>query len=352
MVTKHVETRSRKAQPGNGAARSAEPDGARPIVEAASALQDARTDGGRASATESPSAKLARMRHDPDAIRRAFETGKYPYKSRMRGSNYEEQMAKLQVELLKAQSWVKSTGERVVVLFEGRDAAGKGGTIKRFMDHLNPRGARVVALEKPTERERSQWYFQRYIEHLPSGGEIVFFDRSWYNRAGVERVMGFCTPNDYLEFMRQCPELERMLARSGVRLFKYWFSVTREEQRRRFEARQTDPLKQWKLSLIDKQSIDKWDAYTEAKEAMFFYTDTADAPWVIVKSDDKKRARLNCMQHFLSSLPYPKKNNHAAVGPDPLIVGTTNHVIGRDEHILGKTLHPAKKRNGGEGLHH
>ena len=171
------------------------------------------------------------------------------------------------------------------------------------MEHLNPRGARIVALEKPSERERTQWYFQRYIEHLPSAGEIVFFDRSWYNRAGVERVMGFCTPNEYLEFMRQCPELERMLVRSGVRLFKYWFSVTREEQRRRFEARETDPLKQWKLSPIDKASLDKWDDYTEAKEAMFFYTDTADAPWTIVKSDDKKRARINCMQHFLAVAP-------------------------------------------------
>jgi polyphosphate kinase 2 len=208
------------------------------------------------------------------------------------------------------------------------------------MEHLNPRGARVVALEKPNERERTQWYFQRYIENLPAGGEIVFFDRSWYNRAGVERVMGFCSPNDYLEFMRQCPDLERMLVRSGVRLFKFWFSVTREEQLRRFLSRENDPLKQWKLSPIDKASLDKWDDYTEAKEAMFFYTDTADAPWTIIKSDDKKRARLNCMQHFLSSIPYPNKNRKVVVGPDPLIVGSTAHVIGRDDHILGKTLRP------------
>ncbi|HYA72169.1 MAG TPA: polyphosphate kinase 2, partial [Roseiarcus sp.] len=212
-------------------------------------------------------------RRDPDAIRRAFETGDYPYKSKVTERAYLERMLPLQAELLKAQNWIKRTGEKIVVLFEGRDAAGKGGTIKRFMEHLNPRGARIVALEKPSERERSQWYFQRYIAHLPAAGEMVFFDRSWYNRAGVERVMGFCTPNEYLEFMRQCPEVERMLVRSGVRLYKYWFSVTRDEQKRRFAARETDPLKQWKLSPVDKASLDKWDDYTEAKEAMFFNTD-------------------------------------------------------------------------------
>jgi len=282
----------------------------------------------------------ARARHNPEAIRHAFESGEFPYRTRIGTKLYEQQMAELQVELLKLQNWVKETGERIIVLFEGRDAAGKGGTIKRFMEHLNPRGARVVALEKPNERERTQWYFQRYIENLPAGGEIVFLDRSWYNRAGVERVMGFCSPNDYLEFMRQCPELERMLVRSGIRLFKFWFSVTREEQFRRFQSRENDPLKQWKLSPIDKASLDKWDDYTEAKEAMFFYTDTADAPWTIIKSDDKKRARLNCMQYFLSSVPYPNKNRRIVTGPDPLIVGTTAHVIGRDDHILGKTLRP------------
>jgi polyphosphate kinase len=287
----------------------------------------------------------SQLRHSPEAIRQAFETGEFPYKARIGTKVYEEQMAHLQAELLKAQAWVKESGEKIIVIFEGRDAAGKGGTIKRFMEHLNPRGARVVALEKPNDRERGQWYFQRYIENLPSGGEIVFFDRSWYNRAGVERVMGFCTPNDYLEFMRQCPELERMLVRSGVRLFKYWFSVTREEQLRRFQSREHDPLKQWKLSPIDKASLDKWDEYTEAKEAMFFYTDTADAPWTIIKSDDKKRARLNCMQHFLSSLPYSTKQARLVTGPDPLIVGNTAHVIGRDEHILGKTLHPGNRRH-------
>jgi polyphosphate kinase 2 len=284
------------------------------------------------------------LRHDPDAIRRAFETGDYPYRSKVTERHYIERMLPLQAELLKAQNWVKESGEKIVVLFEGRDAAGKGGTIKRFMEHLNPRGARIVALEKPNERERTQWYFQRYIHHLPAAGEIVFFDRSWYNRAGVERVMGFCKPNEYLEFMRQCPELERMLVRSGVRLFKYWFSVTRDEQRRRFAARETDPLKQWKLSPIDKASLDKWDAYTEAKEAMFFNTDTADAPWTIVKSDDKKRARINCLQHFLASLPFPNKDRRIVVGPDPLIVGSSALVIGAAENILETTLHPAKRR--------
>ncbi|WP_349357711.1 polyphosphate kinase 2 [Stappia sp.] len=289
---------------------------------------------------------LADMRHDPQAVRQLFETGDYPYAVKMRRKVYERQKAALQVELLKAQRWVEETGQKVVILFEGRDAAGKGGTIKRFMEHLNPRAARVVALNKPSDRERSQWYFQRYIEWLPSGGEIVFFDRSWYNRAGVERVMNFCSPNEYLDFMRQCPQFEQMLCQSGIRLFKYWFSVSREEQRRRFRARETDPLKQWKLSPIDRASMDRWDDYTEAKEAMFFYTDTADAPWTVIKSDDKKRARLNCMQHFLASLPYPNKNASVVRGPDNLIVGASSHVIGRDAHILGKTLHPERKRGG------
>jgi polyphosphate kinase 2 len=279
-----------------------------------------------------------RLRADSEAIRHAFETGEFPYRTRLSEKVYLEHMAALQVELLKAQNWVKEAGQRIVILFEGRDAAGKGGTIKRFMEHLNPRGARVVALEKPSERERTQWYFQRYIEHLPSGGEIVFFDRSWYNRAGVERVMNFCSPNEYLDFMRQCPDLERMLVNSGLRLYKYWFSVTRQEQLRRFKAREVDPLKQWKLSPIDRASMDKWDDYTEAKEAMFFFTDTADSPWIVIKSDDKKRARLNCMQHFLSSLDYPNKDTSIVRGPDPLIVGASAHVIGRSEHIVGKSL--------------
>jgi polyphosphate kinase len=201
-----------------------------------------------------------------------------------------------------------------------------------------------VALDKPSDKERGQWFFQRYIEHLPTAGEIVLYDRSWYNRAGVERVMGFCSPNDYLEFMRQTPDLERMLVRSGIRLYKFWFSVTREEQRARFLARETDPLKQWKLSPIDKASLEKWDDYTEAKEAMFFYTDTADAPWIIVKSDDKKRARLEAMTHFLSSIDYPGKDRRIVKKPDPLIVGRAEHVVHRSEHILGRSLHPDHRR--------
>ena len=288
--------------------------------------------------------QLAQMRSDPDAIRRAFELGEYPYVQKIRRKTYEKRKAELQVELLKVQEWVKQSGQKIVLIFEGRDAAGKGGTIKRFMEHLNPRGARVIALEKPSEREKTQWYFQRYIHHLPAAGEIVLFDRSWYNRAGVERVMDFCSANEYLEFMRQCPEVERMLVRSGVRLYKYWFSVTRNEQRRRFTAREHEPLKQWKLSPIDKASLDKWDDYTEAKEAMFFYTDTADAPWTVIKSDDKKRARLNCMRHFLSTLPYPKKDERVVRGPDPLIVGSSADVIGRSEHILDRSLHPEMRR--------
>ena len=287
------------------------------------------------------------MRHDKDQIRRIFETGEYPYKRKLARAAYEKHKAELQVELLKVQDWVKATNQKIVLIFEGRDAAGKGGTIKRFTEHLNPRGARVVALEKPSERERSQWFFQRYISQLPAGGEMVLFDRSWYNRAGVERVMGFCTANEYLEFMREAPELERMMVRNGIILFKYWFSVTRDEQLRRFKARESEPLKKWKLSPIDRSSLDKWDDYTEAKEAMFFYTDTADAPWTIIKSDDKKRARLNCMKHFLASLSYPEKDHQVVDQPDPLIVGSSQHVIGRSEHILGASLHPDHRRGDG-----
>jgi polyphosphate kinase len=274
------------------------------------------------------------------------ENRAYPYQDRMARAPYERQKARLQAELLKAQIWAQETGQKIVILFEGRDAAGKGGTIKRFTEHLNPRAARVVALNKPTEVERGQWFFQRYVEHLPTAGEIVLYDRSWYNRAGVERVMGFCSPAEYLEFMRQTPELERMLVRSGIRLYKYWFSVTQAEQRERFASRETDPLKRWKLSPIDKASLDKWDDYTEAKEAMFFYTDTADAPWTIVRSDDKKRARLACMRHFLASLDYPGKDERVVGAPDPLLVGPAGHMLDKSEHILGKSLHPDLRHTG------
>ncbi len=263
-------------------------------------------------------------------------------------AEYESEKAELQAELLKVQLWAQETGQKFVLLFEGRDAAGKGGTIKRYMEHLNPRTARVVALNKPTDQERGQWYFQRYIEHLPTEGEIVLYDRSWYNRAGVERVMGFCKPNEYLEFMRQTPELERMMVRSGIKLYKYWFSVSREEQARRFKSRETDPLKQWKLSPIDKASLTKWDDYTEAKEAMFFYTDTADAPWTIIRSIDKKRARINCIQHFLSTLDYPGKDHDVVKGPDPRVVGMPSSRINNSTHILGKSLHPDSRINSDE----
>jgi polyphosphate kinase 2 len=276
---------------------------------------------------------ISRVRSDPQAIGQLFKEGKYPYTDRIPRREYAQQKARLQIELLKVQNWVKLTGQRIVIIFEGRDAAGKGGTIKRFMEHLNPRAAKVVALEKPTDHERGQWYFQRYVVHLPTRGEILFLDRSWYNRAGVERVMGFCSSAEYLEFMRQCPEFERMLVNSGIRLYKYYFSVTRKEQKRRFAARMDDPLKQWKLSPVDRAAVGMWHEYTRAKEAMFFYTDTASCPWTIIKSDDKKRARLNCMQHFLSTLDYPEKDQDVVAGPDPLIVGAPSQVIRKDMHL-------------------
>jgi polyphosphate kinase 2 len=276
---------------------------------------------------------VSQLRQDPQAISALFKEGKYPYTDRIPRAKYEEEKAQLQIELLKVQNWVKMSGEKIVIIFEGRDAAGKGGTIKRFMEHLNPRAAKVVALEKPTEHEQGQWYFQRYVVHLPTRGEILFLDRSWYNRAGVERVMGFCDSAEYLEFMRQCPEFERMLVNSGIKLFKYYFSVTKKEQRRRFAARMEDPLKQWKLSPVDKASVGLWSEYTRAKEAMFFYTDTASCPWTIIKSDDKKRARLNCMQHFLSKLDYPDKNLDVVNGADPLIVGSPSQVLRKDVQL-------------------
>jgi len=259
---------------------------------------------------------------DPDTeLSSGWREGAYPYKNLLSRKSYEKQKYRLQVELLKLQAWVKDTGQRVVILFEGRDAAGKGGAIKRFMEHLNPRGARVVALEKPSEVERGQWYFQRYIEHLPTRGEIVLFDRSWYNRSGVERVMGFCSDAEYDEFLRQTPEFERQLVRSGVHLFKFWFSVSRSEQRRRFKERQAHPLKQWKLSPIDLASLDKWDDYTRAKEAMFVHCDTSDSPWTVIKSDCKKRARLNALRYLLHRIPYTNKELVTVGAVDPLIVG-------------------------------
>ena len=276
---------------------------------------------------------LARHGSHEDSARAPLPAD-YPYPVRMRAREYESLKNSLQIELLKVQKWAKEAGQRIVTLFEGRDAAGKGGTIKRFMEHLNPRLARVIALDKPSDAERGQWYFQRYIQHFPTHGEMVFFDRSWYNRAGVERVMGFCTPQEYLEFLRQCPEFERMLVNSGVRLVKYWFSVSRQEQMRRFISRRDDPLKQWKLSPLDIRSLDRWDDYSEAKKDMFFHTDTGDAPWVVIKSDDKKRARINCIRHFLSLLEYPDRDPGIACAPDPLLVGPAAKVIEEAEHVL------------------
>jgi len=276
--------------------------------------------------------RSSQLEVNPDEqLAKDWRSGAYPYRNLLSRRVYEAHKYLLQVELLKLQAWAKETGQRVVILFEGRDAAGKGGTIKRFMEHLNPRGARVVALEKPTEVERGQWYFQRYVQHLPTAGEIVLFDRSWYNRAGVERVMGFCSDEEYQEFMRQAPQFERHLVRSGVHLIKFWFSVSREEQRRRFKERKAHPLKQWKLSPIDMASLDKWGDYTKAKEAMFFETDTADAPWTVIKSDCKKRARLNAMRYVLQKLPYTNKDSTNIGTLDSLIVGRAHVVYERGE---------------------
>ncbi|MFD2674031.1 polyphosphate kinase 2 [Gulosibacter bifidus] len=268
---------------------------------------------------------------DPNAWRQG-----YPYQRKLSRPIYERQKRKLQIELLKLQTHIKESGEKVVIIFEGRDAAGKGGAIKRFMEHLNPRGARTVALEKPTEKESTQWYFQRYVKHLPSAGEIVLFDRSWYNRAGVERVMGYCTPKEYLEFTRSAPEFERMLVHSGIHIIKFWFSVGRAEQLSRFASRRDDPVRQWKLSPTDLASLDKWDDYTAAKEAMFFYTDTAESPWTVIKSNDKKRARLEAMRHVLSQFDYPNKD-HSVVGkPDPRIVGSPRDIYDDGEQPSGE----------------
>ncbi len=267
-----------------------------------------------------------------DELSEDWRHGGYPYKFRMFRNDYEEQKFVLQSELLKLQNWMKTARQRLVLIFEGRDAAGKGGTIKRFMEHLNPRGARVVALEKPSDVERGQWYFQRYVLHLPTAGEIVLFDRSWYNRSGVERVMNFCSETEYEEFLRQVPEFERNLVRSGVHIIKFWFSVSREEQRRRFKEREAHPLKQWKLSPVDLASLDKWNDYTRAKEAMFFHTDTADCPWTVVKADDKKRARLNAMRYVLHAMPYTGKDTKRIGRVDDLIVGRANVIHEREEH--------------------
>lgn len=265
------------------------------------------------------------------SIQPGVDSSVYPYPQKISRREYEKEKRLLQIELLKMQHWVKEEGKKLLMLFEGRDAAGKGGSIKRFMEHLNPRGAHVVALEKPTDVEKGQWYFQRYLQHLPAAGEIVLFDRSWYNRAGVERVMGFCSQEEYIEFLHQAPVLEQMLSDSGIKLYKLWFSVSRKEQFRRFMSRRQDPLKQWKLSPVDLASLNKWEDYTKAKEAMFLHTHKKQTPWTVIKSDDKKRARLNAMKLVLSSLDYPNKNKDVVGEPDPLIVSSASDVFNNSD---------------------
>jgi polyphosphate kinase 2 len=244
----------------------------------------------------------------------------HPYTALLRRPEYEREKRRLQIELLELQAWVRHARQRVAIVFEGRDAAGKGGAIKRFTEHLNPRGSRVVALGEPTERERGQWYLQRYVQHLPAAGEIVLFDRSWYNRAGVERVMGYCTDEEYEAFLREAPEFERMLVADGLHLVKLWFSVSRGEQHTRFANRERDPVRRWKLSPTDLAGLDRWDAYTAAKEAMFAATSTPHAPWTVVRANDKKRARLEAMRHVLSVIDYTGRSDDVVGRPDPLIV--------------------------------
>ncbi|MFY1679288.1 MULTISPECIES: polyphosphate kinase 2 [unclassified Streptomyces] len=288
-----------------------------------------------------------------DAEGNAIETWRenHPYDRKVRRADYERRKRVLQIELLKMQRWVKDTGQRVVVLCEGRDAAGKGGTIQRFTERLNPRGARVVALEKPTEREAGQWYFQRYVAHLPARGEIVFFDRSWYNRAGVERVMGFCTDDEYREFLDQAPLFERLLTEDGILLVKFWFSVSRAEQRTRFAIRQVDPVRRWKLSPTDLASLDRWDAYTTAKVEMFRATDTTHAPWTVVKNNDKRRGRLEAMRSLLDRCDYPAKDHAAAGKPDPLIVGAADTLLEPGEEPTDLSPTPLIGHHDGPGSH-
>lgn len=267
----------------------------------------------------------------------------YPYDRKMDRVAYEKEKRRLQIELLKCQNWIKDQGKRLIMVFEGRDAAGKGGTIKRFTEHLNPRGAKVVALEKPTEREAGQWYFQRYINHFPTSGEIVFFDRSWYNRAGVEKVMEFCTEREYMDFVSHVPSFEKMILDSGIILFKFWFSVSREEQLRRFLARIMDPLKRWKISPMDIASLNRWQTYTEAKESMFFFTDTPETPWTVIRSDCKKRARINAMRFVLSQLPYEGKDEGIVGSADSKIIGRADEIYEPDE-LLHREIFKFKKK--------
>lgn len=274
---------------------------------------------------------------DSDERREFFREGTYPYPRKISLESYYEHKFPLQIELVKMQNWVRDTGQRLLIVFEGRDAAGKGGTIRRFMEHLNPRGAKVIALEKPTGEEAGQWYFQRYVRHLPTRGEIALFDRSWYNRAGVERVMGFCTDEEYQEFLRVTPLIEQMWASAGIRIIKLYFSVSRTEQKRRFKRREKDPLKQWKLSPVDLASRNRWDEYTEAKEVMFYHTHSELAPWYVIKSDDKMRARINAIRHVLNCIPYEGKDPNVVYESDPWIIAKADEVweiADRSERII------------------
>ncbi|MFJ3863897.1 polyphosphate kinase 2 [Streptomyces nigra] len=298
----------------------------------------------------------ASLREQPivlDADGRPLRTWRenYPYERKVSREDYERTKRILQIEMLKLQRWVKDTGTRLVVVCEGRDAAGKGGTIQRLTERLNPRGARVVALDKPTEHEAGQWYFQRYVAQLPTAGEIVFFDRSWYNRAGVERVMGFCSKDEYELFLDQCPTFERMLVADGVLLVKFWFSVSRSEQRTRFAIRQVDPVRQWKLSPTDLASLDLWDDYTEAKIDMFRATDTEHAPWTVVKSNDKRRARLETMRSLLARIDYASKDVDAVGTPDPLIVGAADTLLESVEEATDLSPTPLFPGAEGPGKH-
>ena len=259
----------------------------------------------------------------PKAVdKAAMASGGYPYDKRMKRGDYEDELRQLQIELLKLQRWTREQGERIVLIFEGRDAAGKGGTIKRFMEHLNPRHAHVVALAKPNDNERGQWYFQRYVARLPTAGDMALFDRSWYNRAGVERVMGFCEPQQVDHFLQDVPDFESQLVRDGVRLYKFWLTIGQAMQLKRFHARRHDPLKQWKLSAMDRAALTKWDDYTAAKEAMFQYTHTQQAPWTVVRANDKRRTRINAIRHVLSTIDYDEKDAEVVGAPDPEILGS------------------------------
>ena len=262
--------------------------------------------------------------------------------TKISNKDYESELLRMQIELIKLQEWVKSTKQRIVVVFEGRDAAGKGGVLKRITQFLNPRVVRVVALPAPTDRELTQWYFQKYISHLPAGGEIVLLDRSWYNRAGVERVMGFCSNEEYEDFMRACPEFERMLIRSGTKLIKYWFSISDEEQERRFQARVKDPTKRWKLSPMDLESRDRWQEYSRAKDAMFSYTDTKQSPWYVVNADIKKHARLNCIHHFLSQFEYEDLTPAEFELPDRKVPATDYMRSPIDEQTFVPAIYPGE----------